>query len=70
MNYVIVIFGIGDAAPHHSLQDLFRGVRCSGVEFHYVVSLLLLLLTSLLIMVISSITDMVMSIATIFELQM
>ena len=26
-------------APHHSLYDWFWGVRCSGVEFHYVLLL-------------------------------
>ena len=31
-----MVFGVGETiTPHHSLQDRFGGVRCSGVEFHY-----------------------------------
>ena len=31
-------FGIGEAAPHHSLYEWFGVVRCSGVKCKYLVS--------------------------------
>ena len=69
-NYVnYEMFCIGNAAHHHSLYDWFWGVRCSCVEFNYLVSFLILLLMSYLIIVITSITDMFMSMATSIELQ-
>ena len=47
----------------------FWGVRWSSVEYHCLVSLLTLLLTSYIIIVLTSITDMFMSMATPFEIQ-
>ena len=62
-----VMFDICDAAPHHSLYDWFWGVRCSAVEYLYLVSKLILLLTSYFITMVASITDILMPMATPFE---
>ena len=62
------MFSIDDSAPQHSLWDWILGVRCSDVEYLYLVSSPILLSVSYLIMVVTSITDMFMSMATSFEL--
>ena len=66
LNYMM--FGIGGAAPHQSI-GLVLGVRCSGVECHYLVSLLMLLSMSYFVFVIANITSVFLSMATPFELQ-
>ena len=66
VNYVM--FSIDDAAPHYNLYNWLLGACFSGVGYHYFVYLLILLLISI-IMVISSYTDIFMSMATPFELQ-
>ena len=63
MKYVML--GFSDAAHHLSLQYCVWGVRCSGVEFQYLVSLLIVLSMFFFIMVITYITNM----AIPFELQ-
>ena len=42
-NFMNVMFGIGDAAHHHSGYDWFLGVRCYDVECPYHICLLILL---------------------------
>ena len=59
------MLGFSDAAHHLSLQYSFWGVRCSGVEFQYLVSLQIVLPMFYFIMVITNITNM----AIPFELQ-
>ena len=66
MKYVI---NYGHAASHHSLLGKFLSVRCFGVECHWLVSWLISQLISYLIVVITSITDIFMSIAIPFVLQ-
>ena len=62
-----MMFGIGEAIPHHSPLDWFWDKRYSGVKCHYAFSLQISSLVSYVSIMVTTVTGMFKSLAIPFE---